>query len=116
MKYKMTDQEEQELVIKDKKYVLHYDLVNIDKFNPNLLRVAGYHRLCHDVYNISYFVKGYEEVDTSNFPFLLHIKENVVRFFETFKGEKYLTIARTSNNRSFLNKYNEIWTEIVKKK
>ena len=30
----MTDQEEQELVIKDKKYVLHYDLVNIDKFNP----------------------------------------------------------------------------------
>ena len=37
----MADQEEEELVIKDKEYVLHYDLANINNFNPNLLRVNG---------------------------------------------------------------------------
>ena len=69
----MTDQEEKELVIKDKKYVLHYDLVNINNFNPNLLRVNGCHWFDYNVYNISFFVRGCEEFDGSNFPFLLHI-------------------------------------------
>ena len=48
----MTDQEKKDLVIKDKKYELHYDLVNINNFNPNLLRVNGCHWFDYDVYNI----------------------------------------------------------------
>ena len=67
----MTDQEEKELVIKDKKYVLHYDLANINNFNPNLLRVNGWHRFDYVIYNISYFVRGCEEFNGSNFPFFI---------------------------------------------
>ena len=47
----MTDQEEKELVIKDKKYVLYYDLVNINNFNPNLLRVNRHYWYDYDVYD-----------------------------------------------------------------
>ena len=72
----MTDQEEKKVVIKDKNYVLHYDLLNINNFNPNLLRVTGWHRFVYVVYNISYFVRGCEEFDGSNFPFLLRVRGN----------------------------------------
>ena len=109
----MTDQEEKELVIKDKKYVLHYDLVNINNFNTNLLRVNEWHPFDYLVYNISYFVRDCQEFNSYNFPFLLHIKENVQGFFEIIDGKKHLTIDYTLNNKVFLNKYDEIWGKII---
>ena len=65
------------------------------------------------MFMISYFVRGWKEFDGSNFPFLLHIKENVEGFFEIFGGKKCLTIDRTSNNKIFLNKYDKIWAKII---
>ena len=65
----MADLEEKELVIKAKKYVLHYDLVNINNFDPNLLRINEWNRFDYVVYNISYFVRRCEKINVFNFPF-----------------------------------------------
>ena len=91
----MTDQREEKLVIKDKKYILHYDLVDTNDFNSNWLKVERCHWFDYDVYNISYLVRNREELDTSNFPLLLHFRYSVEGFFEIIEGKKCLVIART---------------------
>ena len=111
----MTDQGEEKLVIKDKKYALHYDLVDINDFNSNWLKVERYHWFDYDVYNISYLVRKREEIDTSNFPLLLHFRYSVEGFFDITDGQKCSTIARTESNKSFLYGYNGVWSDIIKK-
>ena len=98
----MTDQREEKLVIKDTKYLLHYDLVYINNFNSNWLKVEGHRWFDYDVYNISYLIRNCEELDTSNFPLLLCSRYSVAGFFEIINGEKCLTIARTASNSDFL--------------
>ena len=84
----MTDQREEKLVIKDKKYALRYDFVAISDFNSNLLKVERYHWFDYDVYNISYLVRNREEIDTYNFPLLLHFRYSVEEFFDITDGKK----------------------------
>ena len=111
----MTDQREEKLVIKDKKYVLHYDLVDSDDFNSNWLKEKGCHWFDYDVYNISYFARGREELYSSNFPLLLRFKYGVEGFFKIINGEKCLTIAHTANNKNFLYEYNWVCARIREK-
>ena len=111
----MTDQREEKLVIKDKKYALHYDLVYINNFNSNWLKVEGRHWFDYDVYNISYLIRNGEELDTSNFPLLLRSRYSVEGFFEIINGEKCLTIVRTASNSDFLYEYDYVWSNIIKK-
>ena len=111
----MTDQREEKLVIKDKIYVLHYDLVDTNDFNSNWLKVKRCHWFDYDVYNISYLVRNREELDASNFLLLLRFRYSVAGFFEIINGEKCLAIARTASNREFLYEYNGIWNNVIKK-
>ena len=85
----MTDQREEKLVIKDKKYALHYNFVDINYFNSNWLKVERYHWFDYDVYNISYFERGREEIDTYNFPILILLKCLTIAFTESNKGFLY---------------------------
>ena len=111
----MTDQREEKLVIKDKKYVLHYDLVDTDDVNSNWLKVEGCHWFDYDVYNISYLVRSREELDASNFSLLLHFRYSVERFSEITNGKKCLIIARTESNNDFLYEYNRVLSDIITK-
>ena len=115
MKYKKTDQREEKLVIKDKKYALRYDFVAINDFNSNLLKVERYHWFDYDVYNINYLVRNREEIDTYNFPLLLHFRYSVEEFFDITDGKKCLTSACTESNKGFLYGYDGVWSNIIEK-
>ena len=101
-----------ELKIKNKKYLLNYDLVHVDNFDTDSLQVSKSHWSDFNVYGIEYVIKDVRYSDAYNFSFLLHLRNDLDRFFEESKGSKYLKITFSDSNKDFLIKYTKIWNEI----
>ena len=105
-----------QLDIKNRTYYFFNDLIWLDDFNPNLLKLDK--KLFEDmnIYYIGYVTKNPEySIDTVNLLFLI-IKE-LEGYVEEYNGSKYLTITLTPNNQVSID-YAKVWygiSEQIKK-
>ena len=98
--------------IKNRTYYFYNDLININDFDPKLLKLGKKTSMNIDIYFIGYVTKKDEyEINSVNPLYLIvHIIDGFIE--EEEEGDKYLNIAFTDRNREVLKKYSEVWNGI----
>ena len=100
-----------QLNIKNRTYYFRDDIIYIDNFNPNLLKVDKKNFLDYNVYNISYVTKKPEyNINSVNRLYLCikYLKD----FIDELDGKTYLNISLADNNNGVIIKYLEIFDGI----
>ena len=99
------------LNIKNRTYYFYNDLINLDGFDVDLLKLDKKGVMSINVYYIGYITKkpAYN-IDSVN-PLYLNIY-TIDGFIEEKDGSKYLNIAFTDYNNKVLKKYSEVWKGI----
>ena len=92
------------LNINNKTYYFWDDIISINDFDPNLLKVDKKNILNYNVYNISYTTKKPKYNINSVNPLYLSIKY-LKGFIDKVNGNKYLNISLASKDNSFVIKY-----------
>ena len=103
-----------EINTKNRTYYLFNYMINIEKFNPDLLKIdkKSYKSIIIGIYFIGYITtkhSDYVKINSAN-PFFLIICE-VDRSMEKY-GNKYLTFVSTDKNKEVLENYTELWNKI----
>ena len=104
-----------QLNIKGRTYYFYNDLININNFNSNNLKLGKKSVLGNDVYYIGYITKKPQWNVNSVNPLNLMINR-IKGHFEEVDGDKYLTIS--SENGDIMQKHQEVFDgikEIIKK-
>ena len=85
-------------------------MTNIRDFDPSLLDIdlITFKNNSPIIYDVKYI----RDFNSSNSLYLVF--NNLDAYIEKCSEDKYLVIAKTHNNGSFLGKYTEIWNEIIK--
>ena len=100
--------------IKNRSYYFFNDMVNIEVFDPNLLKIDKKSYKNMDIYYIGYMaikkIDDYENIHSVN-PLYLMIGE-VDGHIEEKNESKYLVFDSTDENREVLEKYTELWDGI----
>ena len=100
--------------IKNRTYHFFNDVINIEDFDSNLLKIDKKSYKNIGIYNIGYItikkIDDYEDIYIVN-PLYLIIGE-VDGFIEEKNGSKYLVFDSTDENKEVLTKYTEIWDGI----
>ena len=100
--------------IKNRSYYFFNDMVNIEVFDPNLLKIDKKSYKNMDIYYIGYMaikkIDDYENIHSVN-PLYLMIGE-VDGHIEEKNENKYLVFDSTDENREVLEKYTELWDGI----
>ena len=100
--------------IKNRTYYFFNDMVNIEVFDPNLLKIDKKSYKNMDIYYIGYMaikkIDDYENIHSVN-PLYLMIGE-VDGHIEEKNKSKYLVFDSTDENREVLEKYTELWDGI----
>ena len=103
--------------IKNRAYYFYNDMINIQNFDPILLKIDR--KSCKNVgiYNIGYMtikkIDDYENIYTVN---PLHLLINHANGYIEEKGvNKYLIFDSTDENKELLKKYNDVWNGIKNK-
>ena len=101
-----------EISIKSRTYFFSHDMINIEVFDPNLLKIDKQSYKNIDIYYTGYItvtkIDDYENIHSVN-PLYL-ITGEVDGHNEEKNGSKYLVF--TDENREVLGKYTEHWDEI----
>ena len=103
--------------IKNRTYYFYSDMINIKKFDSNLLKINK--KSCKDIgiYNIGYItiqkIDDYENVCSIN-PLYLII-DHASGYIEEKEINKYLVFQSTDENKKLLKKYNDVFNGIRKK-
>ena len=90
-------------------------MINIEKFNPDLLKIDKKSYKNIDTYSIAYVTiknSDYVNIYSVN-PLYLTIGE-ADGSIEEKNGNKYLTFASTNENKEVFKKYTKLWNEIKK--
>ena len=97
--------------IKNWTYYFYNNIINIEEFDSNLLKIDKKLYKHIDVYYIGYVtikkIGDYESICNVNLLYLIigkvdgHIEEN--------NGNKYLVFGSTDENKEVLKKYTELW-------
>ena len=100
-----------QLNIKSRTYYFYNDLINLDGFDADLLKLDKKGVMNINVYYIGYVTKkpAYN-IDSVN-PLYLNIY-TLDGFIEEKDGSKYLNVALTYYNNDVLKKYSEVWKGI----
>ena len=100
-----------QLNIKNRTYYFYDDIINLEKFNPSLLKLDKKSVMDINIYYIGYVTKkpGYN-INRVN-PLYLLIRE-LDGFIDEKNGSKYLNINLTDSNNDALIKYAEVWSGI----
>ena len=97
--------------LKSRSYYFYNDLINLDKFDTDLLKLDKKRVMDINIYYIGYVTKKAEyNTDSVNLLYLL-IKE-LDGFIDEKNGNKYLNITLTDSNNDVLIKYAEVWSGI----
>ena len=97
--------------LKSRSYYFYNDLINLDKFDADLLKLDKKRVMDINIYYIGYVTKKAEyNTDSVNLLYLL-IKE-LDGFIDEKNGNKYLNITLTDSNNDVLIKYAEVWSGI----
>ena len=94
-------------------YYFFDNMINIKKFDPNLLKIDKKSYKNIDIYYIGYITvkdSEYVKIDRVN-PLNLIVNE-VDGHFKEINGNKYWTLVSTDKNKKVLTKYTEVWDEI----
>ena len=100
-----------QLNIKNRTYYFWDDIIYIDNFNPNLLKVDTKNFLDYNVYNISYVTKTPEYNINSVNPLYLCIKY-LKGFIDELDGKTYLKVSLADNDNGVIIKYLEVFDGI----
>ena len=100
-----------QLNIKNRTYYFYNDLINLDGFDADLLKLDKKGVMNINVYYIGYVTKkpAYN-IDSVN-PLYLNIY-TLDGFIEEKHGSKYLNVALTDYNNNVLKKYSGVWKGI----
>ena len=100
-----------QLNIKNRTYYFYNDLINLDGFDADLLKLDKKGVMNINVYYIGYVTeKPTYNIDSVN-PLYLNIYM-LDGFIEEKDGSKYLNVALTDYNNNVLKKYSEVWKGI----
>ena len=100
-----------QLNIKNRTYYFYNDLINLEKFNPSLLKLDKKSSMDINIYYIGYVMKKSDYTINSANPLYLLIKK-LDGFIDEKEGNKYLNITLTVSNNDVLIKYAEVWSGI----
>ena len=106
-----------EIMIKNRTYYFYNDIIDIEKFNLNMLKLHRKSYKSLDIYNIGYVsVKkighGYD-INSVN-PLYLRI-DNVNGYIEEINEDKYLVFDDTYENKELLKRYDDVFNGIMGK-
>ena len=100
-----------QLNIKNRTYYFYNDLINLDRFDADLLKLDKKGVMNINVYYIGYVTKKPPyNIDSVN-PLYLNIYTLYV-FIEEKDGSKYLNVALTDYKNNVLKKYSKVWKRI----
>ena len=98
-----------EIKIKNRSYYFSDDMINIEDFDPNLLKIDT-KRLIFITLNTSLKDSDYIKIKSVN-PLYLIINE-VDGYIKEKNGNKYLIFNSADKNKEVLKKYTELWNGI----
>ena len=97
--------------IKNRTYYFYNDLINLDGFDADLVKLDKKEFMNINVYYVGYVTKKpVYNIDSVN-PLYLNIYK-LVGFIEEKDGRKYLNVASIDHNNNVLKKYSEVWKGI----
>ena len=102
-----------EINIKNRTYNFFDDMINIENFNPDLLKTDQKSYKNISIYYIGYITmknSDYVKIDSVNLLYLIIGEADGST--EGKSGNKYLTFADTDKNKKVLEKYLKLWKEI----
>ena len=105
----------EQLNIKNRTYYFYNYLINLEKFNPSLLKLDKKSSMDINIYYIGYVTKKHEYNVNSVNPLYLLIKK-LDGFIDEKEGNNYLNITLTDSNNDALVQYAEVWSEIKLKR
>ena len=99
--------------IKNRTYYFFNDMINIEEFDSNLLRIDKKSYKNIDIYYIGYItIKDFDYVRINHVHSLYLIIGETGGYIKEKNGNKYLTFASTDKNKELLEKYTKLWDEI----
>ena len=104
-----------QLNIKNRTYYFYNDLINLDGFDADLLKLDKKGFMNINVYYIGYVTKKPAYNTDSVNPLYLNIY-TLDGFVEEKDSSKYLNVALTDYNNNVLKKYLEVWKGIKNQK
>ena len=102
-----------EINIKNRTYYFFDDMINIEDFDPNLLKIDKKSYKNINIYYIGYITmkdSDYVKIKSVN-PLYLIINE-VDGYIKEKNGNKYLIFNSADKNKEVLKKYTELWNGI----
>ena len=103
--------------IKNRTYYFYNDIIDIETFDSNMLKLDKKTYKNLDIYNIGYVtIKkiGYGYDINSVNPLYLHIN-NVNGYIEEINEDKYLVFDDTHENKELLERYDDVFNGIMNK-
>ena len=102
-----------EVNIKNRTYYFFDDTINIEDFDPDLLKIDKKSYKNIDIYYIGYIImKNSDFVKTNNVGPLYLVISEVDGYFEEKNGNEYLTFNSADKNKEVLGKYTKLWNRI----
>ena len=103
-----------QIEIKNRTYYFYNDIINIEEFDSNLLKIDKKSYKDIDIYYIEYIAikKIAESENISSVNPLYLIIDEVIGYIEENNGNKYLVFDSTDENKEVLKKYTELWDGI----
>ena len=106
--------EVKQIEINNRTYYFYNDIINIEEFDSNLLKIDKKSYKDSDIYYIGYNtikkIGDYENIYSVNLLYLIIGK--VDRYIEEKNESKYLVFDSTDENKEVLEKYTELWDGI----
>ena len=109
--------EVKQIDIKNRTYYFYNDIINIKKFDSNLLKIDKKSYKDIGIYNIGYItIKKIDDCENIYSVNPLYLLINHANGYIEEKGvNKYLIFDSTDENKELLKKYNDVWNGIKTK-
>ena len=106
-----------QIMIKNRTYYFYNDIIDIEAFDSNMLKLEKKSYKDLDIYNIGYVtIKkiGYGYVINSVNPLYFHIN-NANGYIKEINGDKYLVFDVTYGNKELLKRYDDVFNGMISK-
>ena len=97
--------------MKNRTNYFFYDIINIEDFDPNTIKIDGKSYKNILIYYIGYVtINEYVKIYSVNPLYLIFRYVN--GYFEEINGHKYLTLVLTNESKGKIKQYEELWIKI----
>ena len=100
--------------IKSRTYYFYNDIIDLENFKSNLLKIDKKSYKDIGIYNIGYItIKKIDDCENINSMNTLYLSiTHANRYIEEINGNKYLIFDSTDENKELLKKYNDVFNGI----